>query len=91
MTQNVLICFNRASYTIKTHFPKDRTIFIAAEPDVIHPYSRRFLEQYGLVLTTSKKALSTEKNGIVRHAGTGLLVTTFLAKRRIVAMISLSR
>ena len=34
---DVLICFNRASYTIKTHVPKDRTIFIAAEPDVIHP------------------------------------------------------
>lgn len=27
---DVLICFNRASYTIKTHIPKDRTIFIAA-------------------------------------------------------------
>ena len=52
---DVLICFNRASYTIKTLVPKDRTIFIAAEPDVIHPYSRRFLDQYGLVLTTTKK------------------------------------
>ena len=30
---DVLICFNRASYTIKTHVPKDRTVFIAAEPD----------------------------------------------------------
>ena len=58
---DVLICFNRASYTIKTFVPKDRTIFIAAEPDVIHPYSRRFLDQYGLVLTTTKKPLSTEK------------------------------
>jgi len=63
---DVLICFNRASYTIKTYVPKDRTIFIAAEPDVIHPYSRRFLEQYGLVLTTTEKALSTEK----RHRAT---------------------
>lgn len=52
---DVLICFNRASYTIKTHVPKDRTIFIAAEPDVIHPYSCRYLNQYGLVLTTTKK------------------------------------
>lgn len=63
---DVLICFNRASYTIKTLVPKDRTIFIAAEPDVIHPYSRRFLDQYGLVLTTTKKTLSTEK----RHRAT---------------------
>ena len=63
---DVLICFNRASYTIKTHVPKDRTIFIAAEPDVIHPYSRRFLDQYGLVLTTTKKMLTSEK----RHRAT---------------------
>ena len=34
---DVLICFNWASYTIKTNVPKERTIFIAAEPDVIHP------------------------------------------------------
>lgn len=58
---DVLICFNRASYTIKTHIPKDRTVFIAAEPDLIHSYSRRFLNQYGLVLTTTKKTLDTEK------------------------------
>ena len=63
---DVLICFNRASYTVKTHVPKDRTIFIAAEPDTIHPYSRRFLNQYGLVLTTTKKILTTEK----RHRAT---------------------
>ena len=66
---DVLICFNRASYTIKTLVPKDRTIFIAAEPDVIHPYSRRFLDQYGLVVTTTKKMLSTEK----RHRATCLI------------------
>lgn len=58
---DVLIAFNRASYTIKTHVPKERTIFIAAEPDVIHPYSCRFLNQFGLVLTTTQKPLKTEK------------------------------
>ena len=58
---DVLIGFSRSSYTVKTYVPKDRTIFIAGEPDVIHPYSRRFLDQYGLVLTTSKKILNTEK------------------------------
>lgn len=57
----VLICWNRSSYTIKTHLPKDRTIFIAAEPDVIHPYSRRFLDQYGLVVTTTERKLATKK------------------------------
>ena len=62
----VLISFNRASYTIKTHVPKSRTIFIAAEPDVIHPYSSRFLNQYGLVVTTTLKPLDTKK----RHRAT---------------------
>ncbi|MBE1296623.1 glycosyltransferase family 10 domain-containing protein [Phycobacter azelaicus] len=58
---DVLISFNRASHTIKTHVPKERTIFIAAEPDVIHPYSCRFLNQFGLVLTTTEKPLAAEK------------------------------
>ncbi len=58
---DVLIAFNRSSYTIKTQVPKERTVFIAAEPDVIHPYSCRFLNQFGLVLTTTQKPLETEK------------------------------
>jgi hypothetical protein len=58
---DVLIAFNRASYSIKTHVPRERCIFIAAEPDVIHPYSCRFLNQFGLVLTTTSKTLKTEK------------------------------
>lgn len=58
---DVLICFNRASYTIKTTIPRERSIFIAAEPDVIHPFSAKFLNQFGLVVTTSQKKLSTEK------------------------------
>lgn len=58
---DVLIVYNRASYTIKTTLPKGRTAFIAAEPDVIHPYSRRFLNQFGLVVTTTHKTLETEK------------------------------
>jgi len=58
---DVLIVYNRASYTIETSLPKDRTVFLAAEPDVIHPYSCRFLNQFGLVLTTTTKELNTQK------------------------------
>lgn len=58
---DVLIAFNRASYTVKTQVPKERCIFIAAEPDVIHPYSSRFLNQFGLVVTTTQKPLEAEK------------------------------
>ena len=57
---DVLILYGRASYSIPTHLPKDRTIFHAAEPDVIHPYATRFLNQFGLVFTTSDKALDTK-------------------------------
>jgi hypothetical protein len=58
---DVLIVFNRASYSIATVLPKERTVFVAAEPDVIHPYSTRFLNQFGLVLSTTAKPLGTEK------------------------------
>lgn len=58
---DVLIVFNRASFSVETTLPKARTVFVAAEPDVIHPYSRRFLNQFGLVLTTTPKPLNTEK------------------------------
>ncbi|WP_278923045.1 MULTISPECIES: hypothetical protein [Pseudophaeobacter] len=58
---DVLIAFNRASYTIKSRVPRERSIFIAAEPDVIHPYSCRFLNQFGLALTTTDKPLTTKK------------------------------
>tara|TARA_R110002126_G_scaffold211007_1_gene357527 strand:+ start:283 stop:1413 length:1131 start_codon:yes stop_codon:yes gene_type:complete len=60
-TCDVLIVFNRSSFTLKTSLPKARTVFLAAEPDVIHPYSARFLNQFGLVLTTSDKPLQTQK------------------------------
>lgn len=58
---DVIIVFNRASYTLETRLPKNRTAFIAAEPDVIHSYSCRFLNQFGIVVTTSPKELKTEK------------------------------
>ena len=34
---------------------------MAGEPDVIHPYNPNFLNQFGLVLTTSPKPLETRK------------------------------
>lgn len=54
-----LIAFNRASYTIATTLPKARTAFIAAEPDAIHPYSTRYLNQFGIVLSATTKRLET--------------------------------
>ena len=58
---DVLIAFTRASYAIPTRLPKNRTAFYAGEPDVIHPFSTRFLNQFGIVLTTSDKELTTLK------------------------------
>jgi len=58
---DVLIVHTRASYSIPTRLTKARTVFVAGEPDVIHPYSRGFLNQFGIVLTPSDVALSTRK------------------------------
>ena len=58
---DVLIVHTRASFSVPTTLPKQRTVFIAGEPDVIHPYNPAFLDQYGTVLTTSPKPLSTHK------------------------------
>lgn len=56
---DVLIVHIRASFSIPTRLPRERTVFIAGEPDVIHPYSIRFLNQFGIVSTTSDKVLDT--------------------------------
>jgi len=58
---DALIVYNRASYSIQTNLPKGRIAFFAGEPDVIHPFSTRFLNQFGIVLTTSSKELQTVK------------------------------
>ena len=57
---DALIVFNRASYSVPTRLPKSRTAFIAAEPDAIHPYAARYLNQYGTVISATNKTLSTE-------------------------------
>ncbi|GAA6199382.1 glycosyltransferase family 10 [Aquicoccus sp. SU-CL01552] len=58
---DVLIVFNRASYTLATRLPVARTAFIAAEPEVIHPYSERYLDQFGIVVSATGKPLSTQQ------------------------------
>lgn len=58
---DVLLVYTRASYSIQTTLPKNRTAFYAGEPDVIHPFSTRFLNQFGIVLTTTVKELTTRK------------------------------
>lgn len=58
---DVLIVHTRASFSIPTRLPKERTVFFAGEPDVIHPFSSKFLNQFGLVLTTGEKPLETRK------------------------------
>ncbi|WP_165978949.1 glycosyltransferase family 10 domain-containing protein [Antarcticimicrobium luteum] len=56
---DVLIVFNRASYSLGTRLPVARTAFIAAEPEAIHPYSARYLDQFGIVVSATSKHLST--------------------------------
>jgi hypothetical protein len=57
---DVLIVHTRASYSIPTWLPKERTVFFAGEPDVIHPYSTAFLNQFGQVVSTTTKDLATD-------------------------------
>ena len=61
---SVLIVHTRASYSIPTWLPRERTVFFAGEPDVIHPYSTSFLNQFGLVFSTTDKELETN---LIRH------------------------
>ena len=64
---DVLIVFNRASYTLSTRLPVARTAFIAAEPEAIHPYSARYLDQFGIVVSATDKPLSTRQWKTVPH------------------------
>ena len=58
---DVLLMYTRASYSVPTRLPEERTIFFAGEPDVIHSYNPKFLNQFGVVYTSSPVVLETEK------------------------------
>lgn len=58
---DVLVVYTRASWSIPTTLPKDRTIFIAGEPEDIHPYSAVFLNQFGTVIAPGDKPLTTHR------------------------------
>ncbi len=57
---DALIVFNRTHVTMKTPLPRGRTAIIAAEPEVIFDYKKRYLEQFGIVVTTSHKELRAD-------------------------------
>ena len=58
---DVLVVYTRASWSIPTILPKQRTIFIAGEPEDIHPYSAAFLNQFGTVIAPGEKYLTTQR------------------------------
>jgi hypothetical protein len=58
---DVLIVYTRASWSIPTTLPAERTIFLAGEPEDIHPYSTTFLNQFGTVIAPGEKTLKTER------------------------------
>lgn len=58
---DVLVVYTRASWSVPTTLPKKRTIFIAGEPEDIHPYSAAFLNQFGTVIAPGEKPLTTEQ------------------------------
>ncbi|GAB4363569.1 MAG: hypothetical protein Kow0026_28200 [Oricola sp.] len=56
---DVLILHTRASFSVPTRLPRERTAFIAGEPDQIHRYNPSYLNQFGIVLTTSRQPIDT--------------------------------
>ncbi|WP_218961090.1 glycosyltransferase family 10 domain-containing protein [Ruegeria sediminis] len=57
---DALIVFNRTHYTMRTSLPRERTAIVAAEPEVIYGYKKKYLEQFGIAVTTSPKPLDTD-------------------------------
>jgi hypothetical protein len=58
---DVLIVYTRASWSIPTTLPKQRIVFLAGEPEDIHPYSAAFLNQFGTVIAPGNKPLTTHR------------------------------
>lgn len=58
---DVLIVYTRASWSIRTPLPRERTAFVGAEPPEIHPYKPAFLEQFGLVVVPGERELRTRR------------------------------
>jgi hypothetical protein len=58
---DMLVVYTRASWSIPTTLPKMRTIFLAGEPEDIHPYSAAFLNQFGTVIAPGEKQLTTQR------------------------------
>lgn len=54
---DVLIVYNRTSWSIPTTLPVNRTVFFGSEPDVIHSYAVNYMNQFGLVLTQGNKPI----------------------------------
>ncbi len=58
---DVLIVVGRGSFSIPTNLPSERTVFCETEPDEVNPRNTRFLNQFGIVVTSSEHVLKTEK------------------------------
>lgn len=58
---DAVIVYARSRWTLPTHLPKARTAFVAGEPEEIHPYATRFLNQFGLVVASVEKELQSER------------------------------
>ncbi len=58
---DVLFVVGRGSFSIPTNLPRERTVFCEVEPDAVNPRNIRFLNQFGIVITSSEEELKTEK------------------------------
>ena len=58
---DVLFVAGRGSFSIPTILPRERTVFCEVEADAVNPRNTRFLNQFGIVVTSSEVELKTEK------------------------------
>ena len=58
---DVLFVVGRGSFSIPTNLPRERTVFCEFEPDAVNPRNTRFLNQFGIAITSSEEELKSEK------------------------------
>jgi len=58
---DVPIVYNRSRWTIRPGLPRTRTAFVGGEPQPVHPYTARFLNQFGLVVVDGDQRVTTKR------------------------------
>ncbi|MCY4348220.1 MAG: hypothetical protein OXC25_00015 [Thiotrichales bacterium] len=58
---DALIVYPYPRWSIRTNLPKERTAFVGNEPEVIRRYKDAYLNQFGKVVISGRRTLSTQR------------------------------